>query len=183
MFPSFGVGSGARLACCGPDGNIFAFIASSVTGRSLTALKNSGYIVSRPPKDADTGTLFLSAYSRKKEFCPNRKFGTKSPFLPRICSLSSQAYNQASGATVWRNITWVLLIGSVKYTGSSTTAKTVTTSPCRIMCSVTVAASLWGMPLARIQPRLRWVVVTVNTVPSYLPVEKPGNVCGAYAGG
>src|ERR1700730_1895345 len=53
----------------------------------------------------------------------------------------------------------------------------------RIQCSVHTALSLRGIPLRRIHPSFRCVVVTVSMSPSHLPVENPCHVCAAYSGG
>ena len=55
--PSFGVGSGARLASGGPEGIIRAFAAVSAAPASLTLFASSGYIVSAPPSAASNGTF------------------------------------------------------------------------------------------------------------------------------
>ena len=53
----------------------------------------------------------------------------------------------------------------------------VSVSPWRMKCSVTVAESLRVRPLRRVQPSFRCVVVTTRMSPSHLPVEKPIAVC------
>ena len=62
----------ARLVMRGPvmDGRVLA--TASASAALLTFSMYSGYIVSAPPRAASSGMRFLSAYSRRYGFCPNR---------------------------------------------------------------------------------------------------------------
>src|SRR5580704_12956124 len=134
----------------------------------------SGYIVDAPPRAAGSGTWLRVENSVRNGLVPGRKCGT-TPFSRTISSTDSHGY----GAIDWcgtETKSVVRMNGSVKYTGSVTMLTRVRRSPWRIQCSVNVARSLRGMPLRRIQPILRWVVVTVRTSPSHFPVEKPCQV-------
>ncbi len=69
------------------------------------------------------------------------------------------------------------------YRGSSMTVTMVRMSSCRVMNSVIVYMSLVCGPPRRRYPSFRWVVVIFSVLPIHSPVEKPVQLCGAYAGG
>ena len=50
-------------------------------------------------------------------------------------------------------------------------------------CSVIFALVLAGTPLRWITPYLRCVVSMISWLPTTLPVEKPSQVCSAFADG
>src|SRR4051812_42164204 len=75
------------------------------------------------------------------------------------------------------------MYGSDRYTGSSMTASTVITSPCRMNRIVIVSWSLLGAPLRRRAPALMWVVYATSVLPSHSPVVNPPRRCSAFFDG
>ena len=117
-------------------------------------------------------------------FCPGRKCGTQCRFVPPFSANDEPLHVSVATSDVGSiGVGGRLHVRLVQVDRIVHDLTIVRMSSWRVMNSVIVYMSLVCGPPRLRYPSLRCVVVTFSVLPIHSPVEKPVQLCGAYAGG